>query len=410
MKGWSRSVQARVMNIAGTLLMAVSQWLQIILITRLLGLYEVGLFSYFLALTGPLVLFSRFTLARLLPTQRRLKYDYSIFSQFRSITNHGFIIISIILMVFIDFNLYESICFMVFIIFKYYENKEEFIYTENISESRILFLGQSKIIKSIVTIVLFASSILLFESLLAAILSLFAGQYLVYRFFDRKHGISVKNGLSQITPTQFKNIFLLGFGLCFVEILSSLSTNIPRYILEEYHSVEVLGIFATIMYFTVITNNVVMAINEGVIANLAREAVVSIRKFYRSFFKLCGMFLVLILIGEVILALYGNDIVVLVYGPEFMGFEREMLLLGILLIFVVYSKILEMALSVLNLYKELVFIQMLTFIITVVLSLVVIIPYGLTGAFVVSIITLALMVAGQVGVMLHHWHKKGQFE
>src|SRR5699024_4378963 len=151
-KGWIKSVQARIMNIVGTLLMAINQWLQIILITRLLGLYEVGLFSYFLALTGPLVLFSRFTLARLLPTQRRLKYDYIIFKQFRTVTNYAFIIVSIILMIFIDLGMYEKICFMIFIIFKYYENKEEFIYTENIAESRILFLGQSKIIKSIVII------------------------------------------------------------------------------------------------------------------------------------------------------------------------------------------------------------------------------------------------------------------
>src|SRR5699024_4758479 len=364
------------MNIVGTLLMAINQWLQIILITRLLGLYEVGLFSYFLALTGPLVLFSRFTLARLLPTQRRLKYDYIIFKQFRTVTNYAFIIVSIILMIFIDLGMYEKICFMIFIIFKYYENKEEFIYTENIAESRILFLGQSKIIKSIVIIILFSISTFIFESLMMSITSLFIGQFLVYYFFDRKHSISIKNDWSSMTAAQFKNIFLLGFGLCVVEILSSLSTNIPRYILEEYHSVEVLGIFATIMYFTVITNNIVMAINEGVIANLSRESMASIRKFYRSFFKLCIMFSVLIIIGEIILILYGNDIVILVYGSEFIGLEREMILLGVLLVFVVYSKILEMALSILNLYKQLVFIQMLTFVSTLVLSLIVIIPYG----------------------------------
>lgn len=403
-------MQARIMNIVGTLLMAINQWLQIILITRLLGLYEVGLFSYFLALTGPLVLFSRFTLARLLPTQRRLKYDYIIFKQFRTVTNYAFIIVSIILMIFIDLGMYEKICFMIFIIFKYYENKEEFIYTENIAESRILFLGQSKIIKSIVIIILFSISTFIFESLMMSITSLFIGQFLVYYFFDRKHSISIKNDWSSMTAAQFKNIFLLGFGLCMVEILSSLSTNIPRYILEEYHSVEVLGIFATIMYFTVITNNIVMAINEGVIANLSRESMASIRKFYRSFFKLCIMFSVLIIIGEIILILYGNDIVILVYGSEFIGLEREMILLGVLLVFVVYSKILEMALSILNLYKQLVFIQMLTFVSTLVLSLIVIIPYGLTGAFIVAIITLSLMVAGQIGVLIHHWQHQGQFE
>src|SRR5699024_11918252 len=110
----------------------------------------------------------------------------------------------------------------------------------------------SNIIKSIVIIILFSISTFIFESLMMSITSLFKGQFLVYYFFDRKHSISIKNDWSSMIAAYFNNIFLLGFGLCVVEILSSLSTNIPRYILEEYHSVEVLGIFATIMYFTVI--------------------------------------------------------------------------------------------------------------------------------------------------------------
>src|SRR5699024_6563447 len=133
------------MNIVGTIFMAFNQWLQVILITRLLGLYEVGLFSYFLALTGPLVLFTRFSLSRLVPTQTKLSYDYAIFKQFRDITNYGFIIMAVVTMIFIDLNVYESLCLLVFILFKYFENKEEFIYTENIAESRISFLALSKI-------------------------------------------------------------------------------------------------------------------------------------------------------------------------------------------------------------------------------------------------------------------------
>lgn len=102
-------MQSRMMNIMGTLLMAVSQWWQIILITRLLGLYEVGLFSYFLALMGPLVLFSRFSLSRLVPTQTRLHYDYGVFKQFREVTNYAFIFVAIMLLLLIDLSIYEEI-------------------------------------------------------------------------------------------------------------------------------------------------------------------------------------------------------------------------------------------------------------------------------------------------------------
>lgn len=394
------------LNIVGTLSMAVNQWMQVILITRLLGLYEVGLFTYILALMGPLVLFTRFSLARLVPTQRKLNYDYIIFKQFRKVMNHSFIFVSIVLMIFIDLNIYESLCLFAFVIFRFYENKEEFIYTENIAESRIHVLGLSKIYRSIVTIILFTATLFIFESLLLGIISMLVSQLLVYYLYDRKHSFSLEKPEPPMTFRHFKNIFLLGISLAAVELMSSMVTNIPRYVLEHFHSVEVLGVFATIMYFTIITNNIVIAINEGVIAGLARTAAVSTVKFYRAFFKLCGMFLVLIVLGEIILFFFGNDILVLVYGTEFMGYQREMILLGILLFFIVYTTLLEMALNVFNLYTHQVVMQTITFFATIFLSLLVIIPFGLTGAFIVGIIAHALLMAGQIGVLIHHWKFK----
>ncbi|CAM4206579.1 lipopolysaccharide biosynthesis protein [Lacicoccus alkaliphilus] len=400
---WSSgvSMRSRSLNVAGTLFMAVNQWLQVILITRLLGLYEVGLFTYFLALMGPLVLFTRFSLARLVPTQKKLAYDYIVFKKFREVMNVSFIGVSILLILFVDLNLYESLCLFIFVLFRFYENKEEFIYTENIAESRVYVLGLSRIIRSIVIIILFTSSILIFESLFMAILSLLVSQMLVYHLFDRRFSVSGKRPDAVMTFKHFKNIFLLGMGLAVVELISSLVTNIPRYVLEHFHSVEVLGVFATIMYFTIITNNVVVAINEGVIAALAREATVSPSKFYRSFFKLCGVFLVLIIIGEIILIFFGNDILVLVYGPEFIGYQREMVLLGVLLFFIVYTTLLEMALNIFNLYMHQVVMQTMTLIATVILSLLVIIPFGLTGAFIVGIVTHAILMMMQIGVLMH---------
>ncbi|MCG1008449.1 oligosaccharide flippase family protein [Salinicoccus sp. ID82-1] len=399
-------MQAKIMNIVGTLLFAINQWVQVILITRLLGLYEVGLFSYFLALTGPLVLFSRFMLSVLVPTQRKLSYDYVIFHEFRKITNYAFILGSVVVMLFVDLNIYESLCLMIFVLFKFYENKEEFIYTENIAEARIGFMAKSKIYKSIVTIVLFTAASFMFRSLLLTVLSLLVSQMLIYYFYDRRFSFSATRVKIGIRWMEFRNIFILGIGLSTVELLNSLVSNIPRYILEHYHTVETLGIFATIMYFVIITNNVVVAINQSVVAGLAKEAQNSAGNFYHSFFRLCGMFLLIIIAGEVILLLFGNDILVLVYGEQFMGFEKEMLLLGVLLIFTVYTKLFEMALSIFNIYNLQLLLQGTTFIAAIIFSFIIIIPYGLSGAFIVVIINYLILALGQVGVLVYHWKYK----
>src|SRR5699024_6018515 len=102
----------------------------------------------------------------------------------------------------------------------------------------------------------------------------------------------------------------------------------------------------------------------------------------------------------------GNDILILVYGEEFRGYQREMILLGILLFFIVYTKLFEMALNVFNLYTHQVVMQTITFITTIILSVVVIIPFGLAGAFIVSISTHGLMMMGQIAILLHQWKYK----
>ncbi|GAB3064004.1 hypothetical protein JCM19029_22060 [Salinicoccus sesuvii] len=387
-------------------MLALSQWGQVILLTRLLGVYEVGLFSYFLALTGPLVLFSRFMLSVLVPTQKKLSYDYQVFHQFRMLTNVSFLLFSSVLMLSSKLSFYESACLGIFVLFKFFENKEEFIYTENIAESNIAFLAYSKIYKSILTLALFTVITVTFNSLLFSISSLLVAQWIIYYFYDRRYSYVLKQQKVKLEWLQFKNIVGLGIGLTAVEVLNSFVTNIPRYMIEHFHGIETLGIFATIMYFSTITNNVVVAINETFVASLAKTSHSNIALFYRSFLRLCMMFLILVGIGEIILLLFGNRILVFVYGEQFEGFQQEMMLLGILLFLVVYIKLFEMALSILNIYRLQVILQSSTFVLTLVLSIAVIIPFGLKGAFIVAIITHSMLATGQLAVLVHHWRTK----
>lgn len=98
----------------------------------------------------------------------------------------------------------------------------------------------------------------------------------------------------------FKHIFWLGIGLSLVGLLS-LNANIPRYFLEYYFSVEILGIYATIMYFATISLNIVITINQSLIAELAKTAAESIRAFYNFFIKILLFYLAAITIGNIIL-------------------------------------------------------------------------------------------------------------
>ncbi|MBF0753119.1 hypothetical protein E4T89_02460 [Jeotgalicoccus nanhaiensis] len=394
-------MKIKMLHVLSTLLFSLNQWLQVILITRVIGLYEIGLFSYFLAIAGPLVLFSRFSFSDLVPTQKKYNYGYSIFFKYRNIMNMLFLLLIIILAVLFDFSTYEAVCFMLFGIYKFYETKEDFIYTENIAESNIKFLAYSKIIKSIITAVLFAAGVFIAESLLAAILSLLVSQMIIYYLYDKKFTFINRSETLQFGRKHFKHIFWLGIGLSLVGLLSSLNANIPRYFLEYYFSVEVLGIYATIMYFATISLNIVITINQSLIAELARTAAQNIRAFYNFFIKIMIFYLAAIMLGNIILFLYGSQLLVFIYGNDFLGFERELMLLGIFISLIVIEKTLEMVMNIFNLYNIQVVFQIINIVLTTVLSIIFIIPYGISGAFAVAIVTGLFVVAGQIAAIIY---------
>lgn len=394
-------MKIKMLHVLSTLLFSLNQWLQVILITRIIGLYEIGLFSYFLAIAGPLVLFSRFSFSDLVPTQKKYNYGYSIFFKYRNIMNMLFLLLIIILAVLFDFSTYEAVCFMLFGIYKFYETKEDFIYTENIAESNIKFLAYSKIIKSIITAVLFAAGVFIAESLLAAIASLLISQMIIYYFYDKKFTFINRTETLQFGRKHFKHIFWLGIGLSLVGLLASLNANIPRYFLEYYFSVEVLGIYATIMYFATISLNIVITINQSLIAELARTAAQNIRAFYNFFIKIMIFYLAAIIIGNIILFLYGSQLLVFIYGNDFLGLERELMLLGIFISLIVIEKTLEMVMNIFNLYNIQVVFQIINIVLTTVLSIIFIIPYGISGAFAVAIVTGLFVVAGQIAAIIY---------
>lgn len=393
-------MKSRFLNVIGTLLFALNQWLQIILITRFIGVYEVGLYSYFLAILAPFVLFNRFSFSVLLPTQRKFDYSYSVFLKFRNVFNYIFLFVTVVIGIFLNLTLYETICFMIFVAFKYYENKEEFIYAENISESNIKFLAISKILKSIINIVLVVLVIFLYESFMLLILSLLIGQLTIYLLYDRKFLIYNPEDLKDIKFLNFKNIFLLGISLTLVGVISSLNSNVPRYLLEHYHGVKELGVFSTIFYFATITQNIVMTINSSVISNLSKEKDRSLSSFYKFYGKIILFYIGLVSFVMIILFSFGSEILVLVYGSQFSEYQTAINLLAVQIALMTFYKTFEMALSIFNLYNIQVILQCVAFTSTLIFAFIFIIPYGVIGGFLVIVMSYSLLIILQLALLI----------
>lgn len=194
-------------NVFGTILLAISQWLQIFVIARYVGIYEAGIFSLFLAILAPVTILTRFNFINIIPTYNGNKISKNEFLNFRNLSNSLLIFICLIIMILNDFSTYENICFIIFIIIKFIESHEEMYYSYMIKDGNIKQFSKCKMFKAIANIILVIISMILSHSLISLISGILIAQILSIFYASRisnfNYGYSLKlkkNIIKKIFP------------------------------------------------------------------------------------------------------------------------------------------------------------------------------------------------------------------
>lgn len=392
-------MKIRFLNIIASLLLAFSQWLQIIIITNFLGLSDVGVFTLIIAILGPMVLMSRYSFFSLIPTENYHQLSLNKYKSARIIFNILYLTIIIFLLIVLQIDWYSKICLILYAIFKFYENQEEFIYIENVVRKNLKFLAYSKIIKSILSIVLFYFCIFFSNSLIIGIIGLIISQIAIYYVWDKRFS-TLARSTYRLKMIDFKIILKLGMSLTIVSIFTSLVTNIPRYTIEFYYDSSTLGIYATLLYFVLLANNVTITLNTTFIVDFTESLEKGKKYFVKKFVRIMLIYTLLGLIAFLIFSIYGSEILSSVYGLNYDNYEDEILLLSIYLMLTILSKYMEMILNVLNAYLDQAKIHFFSLILTLLLSLMLIPEHGLAGALFVNVTTFILVIVVQISLII----------
>jgi O-antigen/teichoic acid export membrane protein len=133
--------------------------------------------------------------------------------------------------------------------------------------------------------------------------------------FARRFGVSLR---PEWRSTRLRALLVVSFPLGLVMMLSSLSTNVPRYILERYEGPDGLGVFAAMAYILVAGSTVVNAVGQSIAPRLA-EAFARGRmgEFHRLRFLLLG---VGAMVGTAFIAgshWFGEEVLTLLYTAEY---------------------------------------------------------------------------------------------
>lgn len=373
--------------LSGNILFAFSQWLMLIMFSHFSNPIQLGYYSYALALTAPIFMLSNLQLRPLVVADLNLerKFSYSEYFSLRLLTILFAIIVSLF---FIDWgnNLALSIVLVVVLI-KASESVSDIIYAYYNANKKTKFISRSLAFKSVLVILLSFCILYLTQNIVYSLIATLIGYIFVLGILDIRQNIKHLREIN-FFDKKLKKIVKIGLPLGIAVMLISLQTNIPRYFLEHYSNVELVGVYTVLYYFIVIGGIVINSVCQYLSPNFS--------EFYRDL-KIDELkriiknsFFIALSLGVAgfVVSLFLNDFIIkVIYGNDYLKYAYLLPYIMIAGIFTFLSVVNGYLLTSLRLLK----IQMPIFLIlvclTVIYSYLLIPVYGLTGAIYTTILS-----------------------
>ncbi|RIL24910.1 hypothetical protein BUY97_06140 [Staphylococcus gallinarum] len=204
--------------------------------------------------------------------------------------------------------------------------------------------------------------------------------------------------LEKLNVNEYKKLISLGIPLSITLFLSSLNTNIPKYVLEYASSIAAVGIFSSILTIYSAGNTFFFSIYNYVLPKTVEN------KFNFSYLKklLVGIiiggifsYVIVIIVSFTIL----DNIIVIMFNQKFLAYKLQILIIIFSAILVYMSILFYLYIHAHNKYKYNTRIQVISVVIVLLSSLILINLFGILGAtytftiFAISIFVMKLILS-----------------
>lgn len=236
----------------GSVVYAITQWMIISSITRVLSVDSTGEYATSLGIVTTVNIFFSFGIRQITysSSENWVKDLYLpvIFLQVIS-SLVSLVIVSIFYSPLILLTLFLSL-------FKLIETLTEYQYGLYQLEDNHKKIAQSRIVRSIVYTIFFISTLTISKSIILATASMFFANLVLFFIIDK---IKLVNLCLIDFSVNLRHIFQLGLPLAITAAFLSLRSTSPRFILEHYMGYETVGVFVSYLYLINAGNMMVQA-------------------------------------------------------------------------------------------------------------------------------------------------------
>ena len=311
--------------IAGNGGYALFQLLIMVIISKTLGITELGVFSLGLALSAPIMLFSNFGTRILWITGVTNGMSFRLFRNARLISSTaGLLICFVFLTLYTQASEYLPIMALI-ALSKVIENNADIYYADFHKNSNQKLICISLLVRGLFGVAGVAVGCIFFHSLLVAAILYFLAWSVAHCLTDYIYGkraIVLGSDEEKLSKKQLIWLAKQGAPLAVSLFLVNFNMNIPRIILENQHGLEAIGIFSALYFFIQTGSVVINSIGQVILPVLSKlfdkgET----KKHLKITLKTFGVIFVFSSVGAVFSYFFGEYFLNLLFSKEIAAYS-----------------------------------------------------------------------------------------
>jgi O-antigen/teichoic acid export membrane protein len=383
-----------VWNFTGRAVYAVCQWGILIAIAKMGSPEMVGKFGLALAITAPIFALASMDLRSLVASDVIEQHKFNQYYTVRQSTNFLAFALTSILSIVFDYSAELVAIIMVIGIARSFEGTSDVLFGLMQKNERMDYIAKSSVLKGVFSIAGIALIMYLTRSLLWAVLFMAGvwGALLLLYDVPNARRLAKSSDIPKLTwyHPGLKKILCLALPLGIAAALNSLNTNIPRYLIEQYHGPSVLGYFVALSYILLVGDNITNTLGQAAIAPLARNYRDDLPRFYRLMIRLMLVGFAIGVVGILIAALFGRPLLTILYTADYAEHVNAFIFLMTAGLAIYVLSFVSYAMIAIRFIKAQAAISVIVVAGCLVAGLLLIPRYGLLGAAWATLITFAL--------------------
>jgi len=370
-------------TLAGNAVYAITQFGMLSVLAKLGSAAVVGQYALALAISAPVFMFTNLQLRGVQATDACDEYEFADYFSLRCLSTAVGVLTIALIALLAGYDADTKVVILLVAIAKAVETFSDVIAGHLQKFERLDQVARALMIRGLASVFNFSAVFFVTRNLIIS-LSVLSLTWLatigLYDFRVLARVLTSGNYFCFSGPILRKLVWL-SLPLGVVMALNSLSTNIPRYILERKLGTAELGVFASLAYLVTAMSLISIALGQSVTARLSRLFAAGELNAFRS---LTGKLLLLAaglgMGGVAIASMFGRPVLTFVYRPEYAEQVNLLIVMVVDASVTAASIFLGFAMTAARCFRAQITIMIVNLVVTIVCTFLLLPHFGLLGA------------------------------